>query len=162
MCIDLSSFWKLQWSIITGHGRTTCTEIDHYSLIGEGNFWIKQIKIAYLTSRLEARHMMRWCTVLYRGSTPGPNSPWASCQKRRIARCACAGNDGNVFPSLLVSDFDMHHGTCVTHVPWCTPGSLTSGFLWHRSWGNRSRYSGACATRSLMHLIRGHGATSVA
>ena len=22
-----------------------------------------------------------------------------------------------------VSDPDMHHGTCVTHVPWCVPGS---------------------------------------
>ena len=25
----------------------------------------------------------------------------------------------------LVSDPGMHHGTCVTHVPWCMPGSLT-------------------------------------
>ena len=25
----------------------------------------------------------------------------------------------------------MHYGTCVTHVPWCMPGSLTSGFLWN-------------------------------
>ena len=27
---------------------------------------------------------------------------------------------------------DMHHGTCVTHVPWCMPESLTSDFLWSR------------------------------
>ena len=40
-----------------------------------------------------------------------------------------------------VSDPDMHRGTCVTHVPWCMPGSLPSGFLWSRSRGNRSRYS---------------------
>ena len=26
-----------------------------------------------------------------------------------------------------VSDPDMHRGTCVTHVPWCMSGSLTSG-----------------------------------
>ena len=40
-----------------------------------------------------------------------------------------------------VSDPDMYHGTCVTHVPWCMPGSLTSGFLlrWWR--GNRFRHS---------------------
>ena len=25
------------------------------------------------------------------------------------------------------SDPAMHHGTCVTHVPWCTSGSLTCG-----------------------------------
>ena len=28
---------------------------------------------------------------------------------------------------LLVSDPGMHHGTCVTHVPWCMSGSLTCG-----------------------------------
>ena len=26
-----------------------------------------------------------------------------------------------------VSDTNMHHGTCVTHVPWCMSGSLTRG-----------------------------------
>ena len=44
--------------------------------------------------------------------------------------------------SLLpqVNDPDMHHGTCVTHVPWCMPESLTSGFLWSRWRGKRSRH----------------------
>ena len=52
---------------------------------------------------------------------------------RNIAGCACAGNAGNVFPRRqfqrkpLVSDPGMHHGTCVTHVPWCMSGSLTCG-----------------------------------
>ena len=60
-------------------------------------------------------------------------SVWASCQIRNIAGCACAWNAGNVFPrcrlqrKLLVSDPGMHHGTCVTHVPWCTSVSLTRG-----------------------------------
>ena len=27
----------------------------------------------------------------------------------------------------LVSDPSMHHGTCVTHVPWCMSGSLNRG-----------------------------------
>ena len=58
-------------------------------------------------------------------------SPWASYQIRNIAGSACAGNAGNVFPRYriqrkpLVSDPGMHHGTCVTHVPWCMSGSLT-------------------------------------
>ena len=58
---------------------------------------------------------------------------WASYQIRNIACCACAGNAGNVFPRRrfqrkpLVSDPGMHHGTCVTHVPWCMSGSLASG-----------------------------------
>ena len=57
----------------------------------------------------------------------------ASYQIRKIAGCACAGNAGNVFPRRrlqrkpLVSDPGMHHGTCVTHVPWCMSGSLTRG-----------------------------------
>ena len=58
---------------------------------------------------------------------------WASYQIRKIAGCACAGNTGNVFPRRrfqrkpIVSDPGMHHGTCVTHVPWCMSGSLTCG-----------------------------------
>ena len=68
--------------------------------------------------------------------------PWASYQIRKIASCACAGNAGNVFPRPpRVSDPDMHDGTCVTHVPWCIPGSLTRGFLWSRWRGKRSRHS---------------------
>ena len=58
---------------------------------------------------------------------------WASYQIRKIAGCACARNAGNVSPHCrfqrkpLVSDPGMHHGTCVTHVPWCMSGSLTCG-----------------------------------
>ena len=61
------------------------------------------------------------------------HTSWASYQIRKIAGCACAGNAGNVFPCRrfqikpLVSDPGMHHGTCVTHVPWCMSGSLTCG-----------------------------------
>ena len=54
---------------------------------------------------------------------------WASCQISKIAGCAGTGNAGNVFPSPWDSDADMHQGKCLTHVPWCMPGSLTSGFL---------------------------------
>ena len=34
-----------------------------------------------------------------------------------------------------ISDLDMHHGTCVTHVPWCMPRSLPSSSLWSRRRG---------------------------
>ena len=60
-------------------------------------------------------------------------SPWASNQIRNIAGCACARIAGNVFPRRrlqrkpLISDPGMHHGTCVTHVPWCMLASLASG-----------------------------------
>ena len=48
---------------------------------------------------------------------------------------------GTFSPPSRVSDTDMHHGTCVTHVPWCMSGSLTNGFLWGRWRGKRSRHS---------------------
>ena len=59
--------------------------------------------------------------------------------KLRIAHAP--GMSGTFSPPPRVSDPGMHHGTCVTHVPWCMPGSLTSGFLWSRWWGKSSRHS---------------------
>ena len=59
--------------------------------------------------------------------------------KLRVAHAP--GIPGTLSPPPLVSDPGMHHGTCVTHVPWCIPGSLTSGFLWSRWRGKRSRHS---------------------
>ena len=67
--------------------------------------------------------------------------PWASCQIRKIAGAHAPGMPGPFFPSPQLNDPDMHHGTCVTHVPWCMPGSLTSGFLCNRRRGKRSRHS---------------------
>ena len=61
------------------------------------------------------------------------------CVKSRVAHAP--GMPGTFYTPPRFSDPDMHHGTCVTHVPWCMPGSLTSGFLWSRWWGKRFRYS---------------------
>ena len=57
---------------------------------------------------------------------------WASYKIRKIAGAHAPGTPGMFSPPPRASDPDMHHGTCVTHVPWCMPGSLTSGFLWSR------------------------------
>ena len=51
------------------------------------------------------------------------------------------GMPGTFSTPPRVSDPDMHHGTCATHVSWCKPGLLTSGFLWSRWRGKRSRHS---------------------
>ena len=50
----------------------------------------------------------------------------------------------------LVSDPVMHHGTCVTHLPWCMPGSLIRS-------GKDSvpGIPGACATSNFTYLVRG-------
>ena len=50
----------------------------------------------------------------------------------------------------LDSDPDMHHGTCVKHVPWCTSGSLTND-----GGENIPGIPGACATRNFAYLVRG-------
>ena len=49
----------------------------------------------------------------------------------------------------LVIDPSMHHGTCITHVPWCMSGSLTRG-----GWENVPGIPGACATINFTYLIR--------
>ena len=59
--------------------------------------------------------------------------------KLRVAHSP--GMPGAFSPPLRVSDLDMHHGTCVTHVLWCMPGSPTIGFLWSRWWEKRSQHS---------------------
>ena len=50
----------------------------------------------------------------------------------------------------LVSDPGMHHGTCVTRVPWCMSGSLILG-----GGENVPGITGACATRNITYLVRG-------
>ena len=67
------------------------------------------------------------------------HGPLARNVKLRVAHAP--GMTGTLSPPPRVSDPDMHHGTCVTHVPWCMPASLTSGFAWSRWRGKRSRHS---------------------
>ena len=49
-----------------------------------------------------------------------------------------------------VSDPGMHHGTCMTHVPWCMSGSLTRG-----GGENVPGIPDAWATRNFTYLARG-------
>ena len=65
------------------------------------------------------------------------------------------GMSGTFSPPPRVSDSDMHHGTWVTHVPWCMPGSPTSGFLLSRWRENVPGISGACTTHNFTYLVRG-------
>ena len=105
--------------------------------------------------RYYSRSKMFWqncatCTVI-RANRMMP--AWDSYPIGKIAGCACAGNAGNIFPAhrlqrkSLVSHSGMHHGTCVTHVPWCMSVSLT------RSGGET--IPGVCATPNFTYLVRG-------
>ena len=50
----------------------------------------------------------------------------------------------------LISDPGMHHGKCVTHVPWCMSRSLTRG-----GGENIPGIPGACVTCNFAYLVRG-------
>ena len=87
------------------------------------------------------------------------DSQWASYQISKIEDRACTGNAGNcprdrLQRKPLVSDPGMHHGTCVTHVPWCMSGSLTRGGGENVP-GSPGACACACATRNFTYLSRG-------
>ena len=82
------------------------------------------------------------------------HGPLAKYLKLRVAHVP--GMPGTFSPPLIsketakVSDPDMHHGTSVTHVPWCMSGTLTRG-----GGENVPGIPGACATRNITYLARG-------
>ena len=81
------------------------------------------------------------------------HGPLTRYAKSRVAHAP--GMPGTFSKPPRVSDPDMHHGTCVKHVPCCMPESLTSAFLWFRWRENVPGIPCACATRNLAYLVRG-------
>ena len=71
--------------------------------------------------------------------------PWFQGSGRRLCRERFPRHRHQM--KLLFSDPGMHHGTCVTHVPWCISGSLTSGGA-----ENIPGIPGACATHNFTYL----------
>ena len=89
------------------------------------------------TVKLDFFYMWWICAC---GVTDGSaHGPLARYVKLRVVHAP--GMPGTFAPPPRVSDPDMHHGTCVTHVPWCMSGSLISGFLWSRWRGKRPWHS---------------------
>ena len=91
------------------------------------------------SSRIESSCLI--CSFYVPVMTSRSIAPWASCKIRKIAGAHAPGMPETFSPPPRVSNPDMHHGTCVTHVPWCMPGSLTRVFLWIRGRGKHSRHS---------------------
>ena len=82
------------------------------------------------------------------GPSPLRHGPLTREVKLRVAHAP--DMPGTFSPPPWVSEPDMHHDTCVMHVSWCMPGSLTSGFIWSRlRRKNVPGIPGACATRNL-------------
>ena len=86
------------------------------------------------------RHILFSLWVTLEPPFPGWHDIWANGHVARYVKLRIAHAPGmprKFSPPSRVSDPDMHHGTCVLHVPWCMPGSLTNGFLWSRWRGKR-------------------------
>ena len=80
---------------------------------------------------------------------------FARCAKLRVAHLP--GMLGTVSPRPRISDRDMHHSTCVTHVPWCMPGSYRLVAVSFEIGGGKNVpcIPGACATRNFTYPERG-------
>ena len=94
---------------------------------------------------LDLRPALCYCLPLQLHCSKHFIDPLYSCHgpltryvKLRVAQTL--GMLGTFSPLPRVSDPDMHHGTCVTHVSWCMLGSITSGFLWSLCWEKRSQH----------------------
>ena len=133
-CLGERSFFVARWTPFTGtftdvpwHDYEFVSPIMTYTL--HKHF---AVRLCLTLFGLQSMYTLCVWHLMTHYSSDG-NKPWASYQIRKIAGCACAGNAGNVFPRRrfqrkpIVSDPGMHHGTCVTHVPWCMSGSLTCG-----------------------------------
>ena len=72
----------------------------------------------------------KWC----RKEQNCRHGPLVRYVKSRVAHAP--GMPGTFSSPPWIRDPDMHHGTCVTHVPWFIPGSLISSFFRRRKSGN--------------------------
>ena len=96
--------------------------------------WRRQSNVFMLVSKhcdilvvVQASQILR---STYPNSTGFLLMPLARYLQLRVAHAL--GIPRTFSPPPQVSDPDMHHGACLTHVPWCMSGPLTSGFLWSR------------------------------
>ena len=92
-----------------------------------------------------------YCLLYYNSNCAYHRSkgPLARYVKLRVS--PALGMPGTFSLSPRVSD----HDTCVTHVPRCMPGSLTSDFLWSQWRRTLPGIPAACTTLNFTYLVRG-------
>ena len=99
-----------------------------YNCLGRHGFAYPSWSIPWLfISRQEAGHRQLF------------NGPLTRYAKLPVAHAP--GMSGSLSAPPGVSDPDMYHGTCATHVPWYMSGTPPIVFLWRRWWEKRSRHS---------------------
>ena len=123
--------------------------------------------LIYMIFRIRMKHIWPIDGILYRfhyllqlrlgtdDMKPISNTLLKQCPNGSVARYVklwvayAPGMLGTFSSPARVRDPDMHHGTCVTHLPWCMPGSLASSFLWSQGGGGDvPGIPGACTTRN--------------
>ena len=104
------------------------------------------------------KHILIWLRVMYWsgiGKMSHLHGPLARYVKLWVVHAP--GMQGTFSPPSRVSDPNMHHGTYVTHVLLCTPGTLAISI--EIGGGENvpgiSGISGACATHNFTCLVRG-------
>ena len=112
-----------------------------------GLMWPSKLVVTITILTLSLWHDICGHIVVWK-STAG-HGPLARYVKLRVVHAP--GMPETISPLSRVSDSDMHHRTCVTHVPWYIPGLLIMGFLWSRWRGKRSRHS-RCICNSQIYV----------
>ena len=97
--------------------------------------WSQQGTVWTLLRYLYKHTLSKACTIKATSAPEPGRAQRASCQIRKIAGAHAPSMPTTFSLPPRVRDPDMHHGTCVTHVPWCMPGSPTRGFHWSRCRG---------------------------
>ena len=153
-------FWIMLTVYVQDCNKQICIELKSFYLFHAYTMphvksiicWLNKRNINYqkMLDLYHLQHLKRYFLKAFYGSRKANrcinficptlrNGPLTRCVELRVAHAP--EFPGTFPPPPRVSDPDMHHGTYVTHVPWCMSGSLTSGFLWSRWRGKSSRHS---------------------
>ena len=105
-----------------------------FDYFGE-KYW--QWPLSAIGSAIVRQRAINWC---WTNVDPDlcRHGPLAKYVKLQVVHAP--GMLGTFSPPPRLRDPDLNHGKCVRHVPWCMPGPLSSGFLWSRWRGKRSRH----------------------
>ena len=111
--------------------------------------------ISMQTTAIKALHNWPLVPGIYRQHQRGflkqrGNGPLTTYVKLRFAHAPGTFSRYRLQRKPLISNPGMHHGTCVTHVPWRMSGSLT-----HNGRENVRGIPGTCANRNFIYLVRG-------
>ena len=114
-------------------------------------FASKQSKFRYFHSNVtdSCPWWFKWQSARVDSYNAIRHGPLTRYVKLWVARAL--GMPGTFSPPPRVSDPDMHHDTCVTHVPWCMPGPFEVGGV-----ENVPGIPGSWATRISLNLIKGY------